>query len=114
MELRTKQRELFWLKLNRMLKLLPFLKLRALLIVVVIVVLSYFGRVEIVEAWKSLRDGVVGLAHDGSESVEKTVGATGVGHGSRIDPRTAADTHDVGSEGSSSSPRSQDAFRRSL
>ena len=32
-ELRTKQRELFWLKLNRMLKLLPFLKLRALLLV---------------------------------------------------------------------------------
>ena len=35
-ELGTKQRELFWLKLNRMLKLLPLLKLRAWLVVAIV------------------------------------------------------------------------------
>ena len=49
--------ELFWLKLNRLLKLL---KLRAVLIVIVAVVAggSYLERAEIAEVWKSLRDSV--------------------------------------------------------
>ena len=81
-ELRTKQRELFWLKLNRMLKLLPFLKLRALLLVAVVAVLSYFGRVEIVEVWTSMRDRVVGPAHDAGENTEK---ADPIGTGRRLD-----------------------------
>ena len=81
-ELRTKQRELFWLKLNRMLKLLPFLKLRALLLVAVVAGLSYLGRVEIVEVWKSMRDRVVGPAHDAGESTEK---AGPIGTGRRLE-----------------------------
>ena len=52
MELRTKQRELFWAKL---------LKLRAVLVFVVVVAGgSYLERAEIAEVWKGLRDSVEG------------------------------------------------------
>ena len=81
-ELRTKQRELFWLKLNRMLKLLPFLKLRASLLVAVVAGLSYWGHVEIVEVWKSVHDRVVGPAHDAGEGTEK---AGPIGTGRRLE-----------------------------
>ena len=51
-ELRTKQRELFWAKL---------LKLRAVLVFVVVVAGgSYLERAEIAEVWKGLRDSVEG------------------------------------------------------
>ena len=67
-ELRMKRRELFWLKLNRMLKLLPFLKLRGWLVVAVVAGLSYLGCVEIVEVWNSMRDRVAAPAYDAGES----------------------------------------------
>ena len=70
-ELRTKRRGLFWLKLNRMLKLLPLLKLRAWLVVAVVAGLSYLGCVEIVEVWNSMRDRVVAPVYDAGESTEK-------------------------------------------
>ena len=81
-ELGTKQRELFWLKLNRMLKLLPILKLRVWLVVAIVSGLSYLGRVEIVEVCTSIRDWVVAPAHDSSESTEK---ASPIGTGRRLD-----------------------------
>ena len=54
LELRAKSRDLFWLKLNRMLKLWP------VLVLVVGLLSSYLARVEIAEAWNSLWDRVVG------------------------------------------------------
>ena len=72
LELQMEHRRLFWLKADRMLKLLPLLKkLRTFLVVLVVVGLSYFGGLGIVEAWKSLRDSVA-PAQDAGESVEKT------------------------------------------
>ena len=68
LELRTKTRDLFWLKLNRMLKLWP------LLLLVGGLLSSYLARVEIAEVWNSLWDRVVGQAH-ASEDPEKTGGA---------------------------------------
>ena len=70
-ELRTNRRGLFWLKLNRILKLLPLLKLRAWLVVAVVAGLSYLGCVEIVEVWNSMRDRVVAPVYDAGESTEK-------------------------------------------
>jgi len=64
-ELRKKQRELFWSK---------FLKLHAVLAIVGGVAWgSYSKRAEIAEVWKSLRDSVERPAHDAGESTEKTV-----------------------------------------
>ena len=56
-ELRTKQRELFWSKLNRM-------KLGAALVAALVGGMSYFGRAEIAEVWKSFRDSIESPAHE--------------------------------------------------
>ena len=64
-ELRTKQRELFWSKL---------LKLHLVLALVVGVAwTAYSERAEIAEAWKSLCDSVETPAHDSGESSERPV-----------------------------------------
>ena len=55
--------ELFWLKLNRIQKLFPLLKLRPLVFVVAMVGL-YFGRFEIAEAWKDLHSRIVAAVQD--------------------------------------------------
>lgn len=65
-ELRTKQRELFWSKLNRM-------KLGAWLVAAIVAGVSYFGRAEIAEVWKSFRDAIEKPAHHVGDSTEKTV-----------------------------------------
>ena len=62
-ELRAKHSELFWLKLNRIQKLFPLLKLRPLVFVVAMVGL-YFGRFEIAEAWKDLHSRIVAAVQD--------------------------------------------------
>ena len=66
-ELRTKKRELFWLKASRMLKLLT------LVVALVVAAASYLGRVEIAEMWTSLRDRFEKPAQDAGRSAEETV-----------------------------------------
>ena len=63
-ELLAKHNELFWLRLNRMLKLFPLLKLRSLVIGLAAAVL-YFGRFEIVGLWEDLH-GLIVAAIQGS------------------------------------------------
>ena len=63
-ELRTKKRELFWLKVKRMRKLLT-------LVGAVVAVAAYLGRVEITEMWTSLLDRFDKPAHDAGKSTEK-------------------------------------------
>ncbi|MCY4598235.1 MAG: hypothetical protein OXC19_25975 [Bryobacterales bacterium] len=63
-ELLAKHKELFWLRLNRMLKLFPLLKLRSLVIGLAAAVL-YFGRFEIVGLWEDLH-GLIVTAIQGS------------------------------------------------
>ena len=64
-ELRTKKRGLFWLKVNRMLKLLT-------LVGALVAGAAYLKRVEIAEMWMSLLDRFETPAHDASKNTEKT------------------------------------------
>ena len=70
-ELRAKRRELFWLKLDRVLKLL---KLRTALMAVVLAGLSYLGRHEIADLWDTIREQFAGTTLDTGESIEKGAG----------------------------------------
>ena len=66
-ELRTKQRELFWLKLRR-------LRLVLALVAAVAAAAGAFclERAEIAQLWESLRDSVEKPTHDAGESMERT------------------------------------------
>ena len=68
MELAAKQREFFWLKAKRLLKLLP-------LVVALVALLSYLGD-EIVGVWEGLRDRIAGPTLDTGEPADES-GVTG-------------------------------------
>ena len=69
MELTAKRREFFWLKVKRLLKVLP-------LVAAVLALVSYLGREEIVGVWEGLRDRNAGSTLDTGEPADES-GVTG-------------------------------------
>lgn len=63
-ELTAKQREFFWLKTKRLLKLLP-------LVAAVLALVSYLGRDEIVGVWEGIRDDNAGRPLDIDEPADE-------------------------------------------